>query len=72
MILIVDVVRPEYARKKNAVCANVLASSMLQILYHSSPMLNKASGRIKALLYFVSRLAIRAFLPVQRRLPFIC
>ena len=72
MILIVDVVRPEYARMKNAVCANVLASSLLQMLYQAFPWLNKTPGRIKALLYFLSRTAIRGFLPIQRRLPFIC
>lgn len=72
MIFIVDVVRPEYARMKNAVCSNVLASSLLQMLYQAFPWLNKTPGRIKALLYFLSRTAIRGFLPIQRRLPFIC
>jgi len=72
MILIVDVIRPEFAGKKNAVCANVLASSLLQMLYQGFPWLNKTSGHIKSVLYFLSRMAIRGFLPIQRKLPFIC
>jgi ornithine lipid ester-linked acyl 2-hydroxylase len=72
MVLIVDVIRPEYARKKNAVCSHVLASSMLQILYQKFRWLDKAPGRIKWVLYSMSRIAIQGFLPVQRRLPFVC
>jgi aspartyl/asparaginyl beta-hydroxylase (cupin superfamily) len=72
MILIVDVIRPEYVRQKNAVCSRVLAFSLLQILYQEFRWLDRAPGRVKWVLHTVSRLAIRAFLPIQRRLPFIC
>jgi aspartyl/asparaginyl beta-hydroxylase (cupin superfamily) len=72
MILIVDVFRPEYARQQNAVCSHVLASSLLQMLYQKFRRLDRAPGRLKWLLYSVSRIAVQALLPVQRRLRFLC
>lgn len=72
IIMILDVVRPEYAHATNTICSHVLASSVVQMMYQGLPWLNRAPGWVKWALYSLSRFAIRLLLPIQRRLPFLC
>jgi aspartyl/asparaginyl beta-hydroxylase (cupin superfamily) len=67
VIMILDVVRPEYQHQTNTVCSNVLASSLLQMLYQDVPLLNRTPGWLKQILYRAGGLAIRVILPIQRR-----
>lgn len=66
LILIIDVVRPEFARDENKICAHVLASSALQMLYQKFSFLGKRSGHFKKMLYDVIRICIQIALPIQR------
>lgn len=67
LIMIVDVIRPEFAKQKNRVCAHVLASSVLQMMYQSMPYMNGWPGWVKRVLYSILQSAIVAYLPLQRR-----
>lgn len=66
LILIIDVVRPEFANQKNMVCAHVLASSVMQMLYQSFPSIGKWSGYLKKAMYNSVRYMIWLVLPIQR------
>ena len=66
LILIVDVIRPEFVKKKNAVCAHVLAYSIIQMLYERFPFLGNQSGYFKRSLYHFFRGMVRLILPIQR------
>ena len=66
IILILDVMRSEFVKKENGICAHVVASSVLQMLYQSYPFLGRRSGYFKKALYHTSRIMILGFLPVQR------
>ncbi len=66
IVLILDVMRPEFAGQQNAVCAHVLASSVMQMLYQRFAFLGQRSGYVKKALYTAARIGIRGFLPVQR------
>jgi aspartyl/asparaginyl beta-hydroxylase (cupin superfamily) len=68
LILIVDVMLPEFAHRAGAICSHVLASALLQRLYQRVAWLNRLPGRTRFGLHFVLRNAIRLILPVQRRL----
>jgi aspartyl/asparaginyl beta-hydroxylase (cupin superfamily) len=68
LIMIVDVMRPEFADRTNRVCAHVLASSSLQMTYQSVPWLNRWPGWTKRMLYSVLQGLITLGLPLQRRL----
>jgi aspartyl/asparaginyl beta-hydroxylase (cupin superfamily) len=70
MVLIVDVMLPEFAGQEGAICSHVLASSLLQRVYQRFAWLNRLPGRVHSGLHSVLRGAIRVLLPVQRRLPF--
>ena len=67
LIMIVDVIRPEFRPQQNWICAHVLASSVIQMTYQSAPFLNNWPGSIKRALYTAIRIAIHAYLPLQRR-----
>lgn len=67
LIMIIDIVRPEYLDQQNRICAHVLASSVLQMMYQNMPFLNAWPGRVKQVLYGLLRGGIRVYLPVQRR-----
>ncbi len=71
LILITDVIRPEFAKQQNRICAHVLSSSVLQMLYQRFAFLGRRSGYFKKILYNLFRLLILAALPIQRRLPFL-
>lgn len=65
LVLIADVVRPEYLDRQNSICAHVLASSILQMLYERSVFLGRRSGYIKKALYMIFKFLIRCVLPFQ-------
>jgi aspartyl/asparaginyl beta-hydroxylase (cupin superfamily) len=66
LILIIDVMRQEFVKEQNLVCAHVLASSALQILYQHFAFLGRRSGYFKNGLYKLLIAFIRIILPVQR------
>lgn len=66
LILIIDVVRDEYAKEQNMVCAHVLASSVLQMLYQKFSFLGEQSGYLKKNMYNLLRYSIWLILPLQR------
>lgn len=66
VVLILDVIRPEFLAQQNKVCAHVLASSILQMLYQTFPLLGKLSGYVKGVIYHTARLFILIILPIQR------
>ncbi len=71
LILILDVMREEYVKKQNSVCAHVLASSAIQMIYQKYPFFNKRSGYVKKGLYHFIRIFVLGFLPVQRFFAFL-
>jgi len=71
LVLIVDVMRPEFAARTDEVCSHVLASTFVQMVYERFGWLNRLSGRLKLALYFVARLGSRLMLPLQRRAGFL-
>jgi aspartyl/asparaginyl beta-hydroxylase (cupin superfamily) len=71
MIMIFDVVRPEYQDQTNTICSHVLASTLLQMLYQDVAWLNRTPGWMKQALYLASRMMIRVILPIQRRARFL-
>ena len=70
LVLIVDVMRPEFADRTNAICSHVLGSLLVQALYQRSRLLNRLSGRVKYVVHFICRNVIRVLLPIQRRARF--
>ena len=68
LLLIVDVIRPQFTHQTNAICAHVLASSVLQVAYQSIGWLNRFPGQVHHLLHFFLRGVLRIALPVQRLL----
>ena len=66
IILILDVMRPEYVSRQNRICARVLASAVLQMLYQRFSFLRRRSGYLKGALYHISRVVILGILPIQR------
>src|SRR5262249_12003867 len=66
LVIIIDVMRPEFIAQQNSICAHVLASSVLQMAYQSVPALNKFSGWVKNGFYKICQLAILLILPIQR------
>jgi aspartyl/asparaginyl beta-hydroxylase (cupin superfamily) len=71
LVLIVDIVRPEFVARTDDVCSHVLASTFVEMAYQRFAWLNRLSGRLKLALYFAARLLSRAFLPLQRRAGFL-
>ncbi|TKB52743.1 aspartyl/asparaginyl beta-hydroxylase domain-containing protein [Ferrimonas aestuarii] len=67
LVMIIDVVRPEFIDRQHGVCAHVLASSVIQMLYQSSSLLNRLPGLLKRGLYHLFRGLIYLYLPIQRR-----
>jgi aspartyl/asparaginyl beta-hydroxylase (cupin superfamily) len=71
LVLIVDIIRPEFVARTDEVCSHVLASSFVQMLYQKLTWLNHLSGRLELALYAVARVISRALLPLQRRAGFL-
>lgn len=68
LILIVDVIRPEFLDQQNRVCAHVLASSILQILYERFHFFGRRTGYTRKVLYTILKFVILCALPIQRAL----
>lgn len=66
VVIILDVMRPEFAHKTNRICAHVLASSALQMLYPRFPFLGQRTGYVRKLIYHTVRVGIIIILPLQR------
>jgi len=67
LLFLFDVVRPEFAAETDAVCANVLASLLLQWVYQRFRQLQRSPGRLHHVLHRLLRLIVRGCLPLQRR-----
>ncbi|HEX6370736.1 MAG TPA: aspartyl/asparaginyl beta-hydroxylase domain-containing protein [Longimicrobium sp.] len=68
LILIVDVMLPEFAARRSAICSHVLASSLMQRAYQNVAVLNRFPGSLQYALHALTRAFIRGILPIQRRL----
>ncbi|MCW4629713.1 MULTISPECIES: aspartyl/asparaginyl beta-hydroxylase domain-containing protein [Marinomonas] len=68
LVFIIDVIRPEFAHKKQSICVNVLATSMLQLLYQNVSWLNRLPGKTHHVLHFLIRNVLRLVLPIQNKL----
>lgn len=66
IIINMDVMRPEFVKRQNRVCAHVLASCYLQMLYPRFPILSEASGYFRNTVYHLVRLYILLYLPIQK------
>lgn len=66
IIINFDVVRPEFIHKKNRICAHVLASSGIQMLYPKFPSLKNKSGYWRKTIYHLIRVMTLILLPLQR------
>ncbi|CAG5079125.1 aspartyl/asparaginyl beta-hydroxylase domain-containing protein [Parvicella tangerina] len=64
-ILLFDVIRPEYLKKKKTVCAKVLASLFLQSAASKMPFLHKTPKAFQFALYQTSILGARMIVPVR-------
>jgi aspartyl/asparaginyl beta-hydroxylase (cupin superfamily) len=68
MVMIIDVMRDEYAPRTNDICARVLGAIGLHALYQRFPALSRLPGGVKLALYGISRRVFRVLLPLQRRI----
>ena len=66
VVLIVDVMRPEFAHRTFAVCTHVLASTFLQDVYQRFGWLNGLPGSVKYALHAAARAFLTVALPLQR------
>jgi hypothetical protein len=71
LVLIVDVMRSEFADRSDAICSHVLGATFLQLVYQRLSWLNRAPGWIKYVIHFFSRGVVRVILPIQRRAGFL-
>jgi len=71
LVLILDVMREEYVKDQNAICAHVLASSAMQMLSQEYAFLGKRSGYFRKGLYHTIRVFVLGILPVQRFFAFL-
>ncbi len=65
-IMILDVMRPEFRNRKNEICAHVLASAAVQMLYQKYDFLRSRKRYIKKMIYHVVRAVMFLYLPFQR------
>jgi aspartyl/asparaginyl beta-hydroxylase (cupin superfamily) len=66
LVLIVDVMRPEFAARTGAICRHVLASTFLQVVYQRFAVLNRMPGSLKFAIHAVARAFLRPWMPLQR------
>lgn len=67
IIINLDVMRKELLKEQNSICAHVLASSVLQMLYPRLPFLSSKTGYWRKAIYHFVRILIKGILPIQRR-----
>jgi ornithine lipid ester-linked acyl 2-hydroxylase len=66
LILVLDVIRPEFAARADAICAHVLASSALQLLDDRLAAFRKLPGTVRHGIHAAVRVVARALLPFNR------
>lgn len=70
LVLIVDVMRPEFADASGAVCAHVLAKLLGQALAQRFAQLERVPPKIRYAAHFLARGVFRLLVPAQRRARF--
>lgn len=69
VILIIDVIRPEYLDQKTKICANVLSGLLLQLISSPKPLrFTYRNRKIRLALQKLSYSAVRGILPVLKAL----
>ncbi len=66
VILILDVMRPEFAHQERAICAHVLGSMLLLSLYNFFPFIKKTPLAFKRLLMGIFTPIMRCYIPLQQ------
>jgi aspartyl/asparaginyl beta-hydroxylase (cupin superfamily) len=66
VIMILDVIRPEFRDRTTAICSRVLGSILLLSLAEVFPVLGRLPARGRNLLWGATTALMRAFLPLQR------
>ncbi|SJN54912.1 Aspartyl/Asparaginyl beta-hydroxylase [Vibrio ruber DSM 16370] len=67
-VMILDIIRPEYQHRKNDICAHVLASAMIQMLYQKYEFLRRRKRYVKKSIYHVLRVGFAVYLPIHNLL----
>jgi aspartyl/asparaginyl beta-hydroxylase (cupin superfamily) len=67
LVLIVDVMRPEFADQTDTICVHVLTSMFLQSLYQRLPWLHVMPGWLLGAAHFLMRFGTRVWLSNHRR-----
>lgn len=68
LIMILDVMRPEFESQSDKICASVMGAIALLYLYRRIRWLNRLPGRLRRPLHWIFRSLFRVVIPVQRRL----
>lgn len=69
-ILLIDVMHPNYARKRGVVCSNALSFLWLQQLYKRMKWMSKSPWFIKAGARFCCKIGVWIYVPIQRAIRF--
>lgn len=64
-VMILDVMRPEFRNRKNEVCAHVLASAAVQMLYQKYNFLKRRKRYVKKIIYHIIRIIMYLYIPIQ-------
>ncbi len=64
-VVILDIIRPEFAHRKLEICSHVLASAAVQMIYPRFALLERKSGYVKKAIYHLARIGIRGVLTVR-------
>lgn len=67
LILIVDVMRPEFANQTNSICRHVLAVQGLQVVYQKIAFLRGLPRGLKYVIHRLLQGGLAVILPLQRR-----
>jgi ornithine lipid ester-linked acyl 2-hydroxylase len=65
-VMNLDIMRPEFVRRQNGICAHVLASSAMQMLYQKYSWLRRRKRRVKKMIYQICRVIMFVYIPFQR------
>ncbi|MGH1354851.1 MAG: aspartyl/asparaginyl beta-hydroxylase domain-containing protein [Thalassovita sp.] len=68
IVVIFDVMRPEFHGQTRSICAHVLASMLIQQLYTRNAWLTKLQAWVKRWMYEVFRVLFLVYIPLQQRL----
>jgi ornithine lipid ester-linked acyl 2-hydroxylase len=70
VILMLDVVRPEFLHQKNRICLTVLASLLWQLLASKITLLKKSPGFFKRSVHAILMLKVTFLMPIHRLVKF--